>query len=246
MQPARPSPLPDDAHEWVSFEDPDFHRTWLFDLTFLLSPWTCLYGNGCQGVKAEPTPELAQGCCTFGAHFGDADDRARIEAAAQTLTPETWQFHRQGQLGVVHRLRGKAARTRVVQGGCIFLNRPGFPGGPGCALHRAALERNEPPHHLKPDVCWQLPFRLLHSTGDDGHLTTRVVEWSRHDWGEGGGDLHWWCTEAPEAFVGKSPVFERLRTELVAIAGQAVYDRLVTLCRHRQLARPLPHPALSR
>ena len=29
----------EDLHEWVSFEDPDELRTWVFDLTFLLSNW---------------------------------------------------------------------------------------------------------------------------------------------------------------------------------------------------------------
>ena len=54
---ACPGP-PADAREWVSFEDPDEERTWVFDVTFLTSNWTCIYGNGCQGVLTEPAPEL--------------------------------------------------------------------------------------------------------------------------------------------------------------------------------------------
>ena len=46
--------MPDDLHEWVSFEDPDEERTWVFDLTFLTSAWSCIYGNGCQGVLTGP------------------------------------------------------------------------------------------------------------------------------------------------------------------------------------------------
>ena len=61
--------VPDDAHEWVSFDDPDEERTWLFDVTFLASAWTCIFGHGCQGVLTGPTPELVQGCCSYGAHF---------------------------------------------------------------------------------------------------------------------------------------------------------------------------------
>ena len=40
-------------------------------------------------------------------------------------------------------------RTRLVDGACVFLNRPGFPTGPGCALHqhadahRQALQRDQ-------------------------------------------------------------------------------------------------------
>src|SRR5437588_5749764 len=94
----------DHAHEWVSFDDPDEPRTWVFDVTFLLSHWGCIYGRGCQGVLTGAAPELEQGCCSYGAHFTDDDDRRRVVAAAETLTPEQWQFHRQGQQrGVVKR-----------------------------------------------------------------------------------------------------------------------------------------------
>src|SRR5438067_12410898 len=87
----------DQAHEWVSFDDPDENRTWVFDVTFLLSHWGCIYGRGCQGVLTGPTPELMQGCCSYGAHFTDDEDVRRVEAAAATLGPDEWQFHAQGQ-----------------------------------------------------------------------------------------------------------------------------------------------------
>ena len=60
---------PQDRHEWLSFEDPEEERTWLFDVTFLLSRWTCIFGSGCEGVLTEPAPEMVQGCCSYGAHF---------------------------------------------------------------------------------------------------------------------------------------------------------------------------------
>src|SRR5439155_1535600 len=72
----------DGAHEWVSFEDPEEERTWVFDVTFMLSHWGCIFGRGCQGVLTEPAPELVQGCCSYGAHFVDAADRRRVERAA--------------------------------------------------------------------------------------------------------------------------------------------------------------------
>src|SRR5687767_1072444 len=77
---ARPmarSPRPADRHEWVSFEDPDEDRTWVFDVTFLLSRWTCIFGAGCQGVLTAPAEDLVQGCCSYGAHFTDDLDRKR-------------------------------------------------------------------------------------------------------------------------------------------------------------------------
>ena len=53
----------------------------------------------------------------------------------------------------------RSLRTRLVDGACVFLNRPGFPGGTGCALHRMALREGLHPLLTKPDVCWQLPVR---------------------------------------------------------------------------------------
>src|SRR5262249_961362 len=68
----------EDQHEWFSFEDPDEDRTWLFDVTFLMSSWTCIWGAGCQGVLTAPAPELNQGCCSYGAHFRDEADYKRV------------------------------------------------------------------------------------------------------------------------------------------------------------------------
>ena len=78
------------AHEWVSFDDPDEDRTWVFDVTFLTSRWTCIYGHGCQGVLTEPAPELVQGCCSYGAHMVDDDDTRRVEAWAGKLADDEW------------------------------------------------------------------------------------------------------------------------------------------------------------
>ena len=158
--------------EWLTFEDGTEARTWVFDVTFLLSAWTCIYGAGCQGVLTGPAAELAQGCCSYGAHFTDEQDVARVEAAAATLTAEDWQFRDQGRKrGIVKTNRGGERVTRMVGGACVFLNRPGFDGGAGCALHRAALARQERPMDLKPDVCWQLPLRREDKVEADGRTT---------------------------------------------------------------------------
>ena len=83
---ARQNGTPDDLHEWVSFEDPDEERTWVFDLTFLTSPWSCIYGNGCQGVLTGPAADLHQGCCSYGAHFVDEDDeKSMLEYAEREI-----------------------------------------------------------------------------------------------------------------------------------------------------------------
>src|SRR5579863_4654353 len=135
---------PEGTHEWMSFPDPDDERTWLFDVTFLESNWTCIFGRGCQGVMTGPAPELEEGCCSYGAHFTGPKDARRVEAVAATLTPEQWQFHgkarpkRGTRPNIVVKSKSGELTTRLVKDACIFLNRPGFPAGPGCALHQVA------------------------------------------------------------------------------------------------------------
>jgi hypothetical protein len=237
---------PADAHEWVSFEDPTEERTWRFDVTFLLSHWECIYGSGCQGVLTAPAPEMVQGCCSYGAHMTGEEDVTRVKAAARTLTSDQWQFAAQGQRGGITR-RGTAgvSVTRLVEGACIFLNRPGFPGGPGCALHRAALERGEKPMDLKPDVCWQLPLRREDTVNADGSVTSVVGEWDRVHWGQGGEEFAWWCTEAPEAFRGGTPVWRQMQDELSGMTGPAVFALLAPYLQAREASGAvLPHPTV--
>src|SRR4051794_8162171 len=146
---------PQELHEWVSFEiDGD---TYVFDLTFLASNWTCIFGQGCQGVLTAPAPELVHGCCTYGAHFTGKKDRKRVLARAETLTAEQWQYKDEAERrgGAVHKDDDGAIVSELVDGACIFLNRLGFATAePGCALHQAALDADERPLDWKPEVCW--------------------------------------------------------------------------------------------
>ncbi|MFZ1491572.1 MAG: hypothetical protein WAS51_16665, partial [Ilumatobacteraceae bacterium] len=125
------------------------------------------------------------------------------------------------------------------------LNRPGFPGGAGCALHIAAEQAGERPLDWKPNVCWQLPLRLEHTRDDNDHLTSTLREWKRRDWGEGGEEFHWWCTESPEAFVGSVPTYRYLRDEIVEMVGERIYELAVPLL-ERSGWTPLPHPAVRK
>lgn len=244
---------PDDLHEWISFDDPDEHRTWVFDATFLRSNYTCIYGCGCKGILDQPAPELELGCCSFGAHFVDADDLANVERHAARLTPAHMQFHKK------MRSKGFSAQgdldssdggepeptltTRLVDDACIFLNRPGFDGGAGCALHVGALAAGERPLDWKPQVCWQVPLRLEHSEDESGHVTSRLREWKRRDWGEGGADFGWWCTEEADAFVGSEPLYVSAKDDIVELVGAHIYDVLEPLLA-RSTWVPLPHPAV--
>ncbi len=98
-------------------------------------------------------------------------------------------------------------------------------------------------------MCWQLPLRREDQVDDEeGHVTSVIREWDRRHWGKGGREFHWWCTEAPDAFVGSKPVYEEMQPELTKMVGRKVYDRFVALLRERDRLRTkgvaLPHPAV--
>lgn len=203
----------------------DGETTWRWDADFLTSRWTCIWGRGCLGILDVPAPELVQGCCSVGAEL-DGDDEARmISALAATLPPERFQHHAEAASGGIFRDERRAA-TRVVHGACIFLNRPGFDGGPGCALHIEAVESGDRPLEWKPSVCWQLPLRVdWEPRGDGGEIAT-LRRWSRADWGDEGETMAWCCTEGDRAYVGEQRVVDSLAEELEELVGTTVFVQL--------------------
>ena len=255
------------ARIWVEFRDPaNDGQRFRCDLTWLTSSWTCVFGAGCQGIYADRPDD---GCCTLGAHFTDADDVERVREAAHGLADDEWQ-HRPGPRGFDSQGRLKTSawtekedgvrKTRVVDGACIFLNRPGFPAGAGCALHQHAILTGVPPHTVKPDVCWQLPIRRTYRTVElpDGtsYLETTITEYDRRGWGSGGHDLDWYCSGNSEAHVGREPVFRSNAAELVELMGEEAYASLEVRCeahlaavkgaqtvRSRKMLPLLVHPA---
>jgi hypothetical protein len=242
----------DFSREWVEFVDPaDPEHVIRGDLTWLSSAWTCIFGRGCAGV-VEGRPD--DGCCSHGAFFTDEDDLSRVSDAVALLTDEDWQLAPHGRASWTEEDGGdgeegvRSQRTRLVDGACVFLNRPGFPGGMGCALHRMALRTGVHPLTTKPDVCWQLPVRREqeHVERPDGTkvLVTSIGEFDRRGWGPGGHDLHWWCTGSPAAHVSPEPLVVTYGPELVALLGQPAYDELRRLTELR-LDQGLiaPHPA---
>jgi len=168
-----------------------------------------------------------------------------VEKAAKRLTADQWQFKSKGRQGTTRVKKNGEIVTRLVQDACIFLNRPDFHRGPGCALHVMAIDNEESYIPLKPEVCWQLPLRRDDEVEDDGHVITRISQWNRSHWGAGGADFHWWCTEDPNAFVGKDRVVDSMSEELVAMVGQHVYDQLRptwTSAQHSPRAPDFPTP----
>jgi hypothetical protein len=241
----------DFPREWVEFADPaDSDHLIRADLTWLLSKWSCVYGNGCHGILEG---RALEGCCSHGAFFTDSDDEKRVRAAVKKLTPETWQHYRRGfknwtELDELHDSEMTRRTATQEDGPCVFQNDLDFPGGGGCALHGQALRDGVHPLEYKPDVCWQLPIRRdqrWHKRPDGTKvLQTSIGEFDRRAWGSGGHDLDWWCTSSPEARVGKTPVYVSYAPELIALLGQPAYDELARLCAARARKGLIaPHPA---
>ena len=207
--------------DWVEVDDGE--TTWRVDAGFLRSSWTCLWGRGCKGILPTEAEALNQGCCSFGAHL-DGDEPATTDALARFLPPERFQFHAEARSGGV--LSEDRTNTRVVDGACIFLNRPGYPGGEGCALHLGALDDGDSPVGWKPSVCWQLPIKVDWADRRDGGEVATVRRWTRGDWGEIGDEMAWCCTEEPEPYVGDRAVVDSMAEELAEVVGPEVFVEL--------------------
>jgi hypothetical protein len=203
----------------------DGETIWRFETDFLESTWTCIWGHGCQGIGPEPVEHLGLGCCSIGADLGDEDESRNIAAFAATLDPDRFEHHTEAREGGIFRDDSRT-HTRVVDGACIFLNRPGFAGGAGCALHLAAIDANESPIDWKPSVCLQLPIKVDWVMGADDVEVATVRRWTRRDWGAEGETMAWCCTEGSLAYVGDRPVIDSLGEELEAIVGTKVIVEL--------------------
>jgi hypothetical protein len=245
----RPEVDPDFPRDWLEFTDPaDDEHVVRADLTWLLSRWTCVYGAGCLGVVEGRADD---GCCSHGAFWSDDEDEQRVTRFAGELKRKHWQFADVGRrlgIGEQDELEGEpAGRTRTVDGACVFLNRPGFGGGEGCALHALALRTGRHPLETKPDVCWQLPVRRTQEWVDRPDesrvLVDTLGEFDRRGWGPGGADLHWWCTGSPDAHVGAEPLYLSYGPELTALVGAPAYEELVRLCAQRAAGGLPGHPA---
>ena len=231
---------------FVEFIDPA-NESQLFrcDLTWLTSRWLCIYGRGCGGIIAGRPDD---GCCSLGAHFSDQDDRKRVKTWSDKLTTEVWQFHDVGRRkGIVGKDAEGERQTRVIEDACIFLNRAGFAGGEGCALHNYATAHGHKPLDLKPDVCWQLPIRRSFEdlTRPDGtELSVTVIsEFDRRGWGAGCHDLNWYCSGNTDAHIGPDPVYVSERDTLVALMGAPAYEILAGYCAARLATISKARPA---
>ena len=239
---------------FVEFADPaDETQVFKCDLTWLTSSYTCIFGQGCQGIYAD-APDV--GCCTLGAHFADKDDEKRVAGFVAQLTPDDWQFHPRRAVRRADWIetddegeRKTLAIEHDGQQACVFHNRTDFASGAGCALHGLAVRQGRNPLETKPDVCWQLPIRRQFRTVEvqDGTSYTEVSigEYDRRGWGPGGHDLDWYCSGNTEAHIAMEPVYVSNARELIEMMGQQGYDALVEHCEAHMASRSqlALHPA---
>lgn len=222
----------DPGEEWLSVTDPVDGTQWRVDVGFLNSGWTCIWDDGCGGIGAEIDTAAGTGCCSVGAQLIDEDEARRIGALGLTLDPERFQY---AEWAAEHGVfRGPERRaTAVVDGACVFLNRPGFAGGHGCALHHGAVDDDEDPTDWKPSICWQLPLRVEADSSADAAQTLR--RWRRSDWHRGTdaddpGDAVAWCCSTDrtpiDAYRANTSVLARHETELRALLGSETYVEL--------------------
>lgn len=211
-------------------------RLWRFETRFLNSNWTCIWGRGCLGIETERSVESGHGCCSWGAQMDSVDEAMNLSAMAAMIPDHLFQHREVAETDGIFS-DDTRSNTKVVDGACIFLNRPGFAGGAGCALHIAAVEAEELPLEWKPSVCWQLPIKVdWELTTADGQLpadhqpgiaeVATVRGWQRRDWGEEGAAMAWCCTEGPEAYVGEERVIDSLAAEIAEIVGETVWVKL--------------------
>ena len=239
----------------MAFADPvDDGRTWQIDVTFLLSSWECIFGCGCQGVWTEPTPELVHGCCTYGAHFTDKADRDHVAKMAKTLSDDEWQFAKLGRKkGIYEKVGPNPATSPAPPSGrprwsttpASSSTGPTSAPAPGARCTCTRMNTGKHYSEYKPEVCWQVPLRRVDDEQDDGTVVSRLTEFGREGWGEGGEDFAWWCTEAPEAFVGKRPVYESMAVELRKMLGKKLYGQVAEYLDGRRATSfaPVAHPA---
>lgn len=264
---------PDFPREWFEFVHPeDPNHIFSIDLTWLESTWSCRFGTPeCKGID-ETRPAL--GCCIHGAYIADEEDRDTVFAAVKAMDPQFWQL-RPAETDAFFAAddptwlepwlewdeedtealdpdedEGPHIKTKVVDGACIFANRPGHPTGPGCALHQWAMVEGRDIVGSKPEVCWQVPFSREDAWEErtDGQeiLRTTIGEYHRRQWGGGGEDFDWWCTAAPACHTGATPVWQSMKDELIGLIGEEPYGVVAKHCEKRmQLDDDLraTHPA---
>ncbi len=228
--------------EWLTFpapDDPD--RQYRVNVSFLLSNYQCIFGQGCLG-SLNKKPSADYGCCERGVTFIDEDDFDHVEEMVGQLTAEDCDNidHVRGRGWYLSSKSGKPYKTRKIDSLCIFGNRTGGPAGkPGCAFHHLAARQGKHHTETKPFICWSVPLNFSSEEPEEpgGRDTTIVSAFTADAWGgtaddeeaDGRGHLGWWCIDTPDAYRGAEPVYRTMEHELRKGIGDAAYERMAEL-----------------
>jgi hypothetical protein len=149
--------------EWLTFpapDDPD--RQFRVNVSFMLSNYECIFGQGCPGsLNKHPSADF--GCCERGVTFIDEDDFAHVEEMVGQLTAEDCDNidHVRNRGWFLASRSGKPYKTRKVGSLCIFGNRTGGAAGKsGCAFHHLAARQGKHHTETKPFICWSVPLNF--------------------------------------------------------------------------------------
>ena len=99
-------------------------------------------------ARPSPRPSWSTGCCSYGAHFTDKADRTTSAKVAEDAHRRRVAVRQGGRKKGIYEKVGerddershRVAAPAWSTDACIFLNRPGFDAGPGCALHLHAMQ----------------------------------------------------------------------------------------------------------
>jgi hypothetical protein len=246
--------------EWLTFpapDDPD--RQYRVNVSFMLSNYECIFGQGCPGsLNKHPSPDY--GCCERGVTFIDEDDFAHVEDMVGQLTADDCDNidHVRNRGWFLASRSGKPYKTRKIAGLCIFGNRTGGAAGKsGCAFHHLAARQGKHHTETKPFICWSVPLNFSQEEPEEpgGRDTTIVSAFTADAWGgtdddeeaDGRGHLGWWCIDTPDAYRGARPVYRSMEHELRKGMGDAAYEEMAQLLSGIERPRfPMPGQRMNR
>lgn len=224
-----PGEMPGSATDWFEFsvqpEDDEYGELLRVrvNVSFMLSSWKCIFGQGCPGVLVTGAME-DRGCCQIGVGMAATDDDyKRVRSFVSQLTEEDldedllvivrsdngrgWRWRDNTGPDGGPSLPGYDWHTTVVDGACVLANRSGGSTGKlGCSLHVLANRLGLHPSETKPDICWQIPIGITKEYDSTTDQTTMTVDGSRASfWGHTDptdiNGIGWWCLETPDAYV---------------------------------------------
>ena len=211
------------------------------DLTWLTSSYTCIFGQGCQGIYASsPGRRLLHARRALrrqGRREAGRGVRRRSSTRRSGSSSPTGARSRKKDWIETDDEGERKTRTVEVDGqqACVFHNRADFPTGAGCALHGLALAAGPQPARDQARrvlAAADPAARSARSSAQDGTTYTEVSigEYDRRGWGPGGHDLDWYCSGNTEAHVAAGAGLRHPRARAGRADGQAAYDELVRHC----------------